>query len=234
MAETEYYDSTFGLLDDSLVAPEIGDILGSAEVSYDNPESKPPRLPGGGRIAANIGKRTHELGAVLATLEKKAATGTNKYTVEIGWFAGKTYAESGESVAAVAALQEYGGMTYAPNFSNRKASEPENGIINVPPRPFLRPTIEQNGREYLREAGMGVLRALLNDKDPKKAMQSVGEHVKQDLIDAIDEVNNPPLAPITVKRREYLGNYSDKPLIDTGTMRNSIEVKVGWRVCGTC
>ena len=226
MPDWGYIESNFPLIDDSLAAPEISDLLGDAEVSYGKPKSTPPRLPGGGRIAPNIGKRTQELSAVLADLEKKAAKSRNKYTVEIGWFPGKTYAESGESVAAVATLQEYGGMTYAPNFGNRKASEPDT-IINVPPRPFLRPTVEQNGREYLREAGMGVLRALLRGDDPNKVMQNVGEHVKRDLVDAIDNVYNPPLAPITVARREYLGNYSDKPLIDTGTMRNSIEVRVG-------
>lgn len=231
MPDWNYIDQNFPAIDDALIAPDLESLFGKAEVDYGKPKSRPSRIPGGGAMARNIGKTTQELGAVLTTLEEKASKANSRYTVEIGWFAGAhQYPESGADVAEVAAFQEFGGIARAPNWNDRKEADPTNETIRVPARSFLRPTMAANGRSYLREAGLGVLRALLFDKDPNAVMENVGKRVKADLQAAIAEGDFTPLHPITVARRKHLGGYvasPETPLIDTGLMIDSCEVRIG-------
>lgn len=197
-----------------------------------------PRKEVKGEIRHYAREKNLELGAVLEGLEKKLGRG-KKYSVTVGWFAGAhSYPESNEDVADVAAFQEYGGSTIAPNFSNRKRPAEDNKAIVVPPRPFMRPTVRKNANDYLKMAAMGVIGELLKDNgNPDAAMRQVGERVKVDLQEAIHDVHFPRLSRPAVRRREYLWTHKDsggaehgtqveKPLIDTGLMINSIDIKV--------
>lgn len=154
-------------------------------------------------------------------------------TVKIGVLDGKY--EDGTNVAYVAAIQEYGC--------------PERGI---PPRPFFRPTIQQQQKAWADSLHSGVKGVVEGNLQPHHVLDAVGAVAEADIKQSISEVRQPPLSPITVMlrgmrqhdaslvvtgrtvgeaaRRVANGetNYgaSDKPLEDTFTLFDSITHQV--------
>jgi hypothetical protein len=57
--------------------------------------------------------------------------------------------------------------------------------------------------------------------DARLALGLMGERIKSQLQDSIRELNSPPLAESTIKRKGF-----DKPLVDTGHMQNSVDYAV--------
>ena len=114
-------------------------------------------------------------------------------------------ADSGQTVAAIAAWNEFGTET-------------------IPARPFLRTTLREN--EYYRSALLDALKAgLVRQADPSKALQLVGIRAASDIRNTIDTNDFAPNAPATVRKKSTdadKGN-KDKPLIDTGILRQSIQ-----------
>lgn len=99
----------------------------------------------------------------------------------------------------------------------------ENGTNNIPARPTLKPAIESFGERKMAEKVIdGVFDGLSGEES--------GERLAVDLKRAVkDEIRNktsPRLAKSTIDARRRRGNSSDKPLIDTGTLLNSIDAKV--------
>ncbi len=120
--------------------------------------------------------------------------------VQVGFMEDKTYPD-GTSVALVAAVQDFGA--------------PSRGI---PPRPFFRNAIAKGKSSWYEEA-----KALLkkHDYDVHATLVELGQVVEGDIKRSINETNDPPLKPATIKRKKF-----DKPLIDTGTMLNSVTSRV--------
>lgn len=123
--------------------------------------------------------------------------GKKKRVVRIG-FLGGTY-PSGIPIAAVAAFQDF-------------------GTRRIPPRPFFRNMIAAKKGAWPRET-----RAILKetDYDVKRTLGLLGEHVKGQLIESIDNTNTPPLAASTIRRKGF-----SKPLVETGTMRSHADYEV--------
>lgn len=119
-----------------------------------------------------------------------------KATLEVGFW-DDTYSD-GESVASVAAFNEYGGG-------------------NTPPRPFMNNCFKRNKRKWVKN----VRDRLPVTLDAKKTFQTLGEDMIEDLRMEIYRTNTPPNAPSTVKRKGF-----NKPLIDTGKMVSSIRMEV--------
>ena len=71
----------------------------------------------------------------LVDTAKVLKTGTS---LRVGFFENSVY-PNGQKVAEVATIQEYG----APSK-------------NIPPRPFMRPTQENHGNEWMQALGMGL------------------------------------------------------------------------------
>ena len=119
--------------------------------------------------------------------------------VKVGFFSTARY-EDGTPVAAVAAWNEFGTET-------------------IPERPFF--------RNALAESERGVSNILAKGIDTKKMVVDerlagrVGEYVQGKIRDSITALKEPPNAPETVRRKG-----SSDPLMDTGTLRNS----VAWEV----
>ena len=119
--------------------------------------------------------------------------------VTVGFFSTAKY-EDGTPVAAVAAWNEFGTKT-------------------MPERPFF--------RNALAESERSVGRILQGGLDTKKMVVDehlagrVGEYVQGKIRDSITALKEPPNAPETVRRKG-----SSDPLMDTGTLRNS----VAWEV----
>ena len=134
-----------------------------------------------------------KLETALRELAKKVGSGG---TVQVGFPADATY-KDGTSVATVAAIQEFG----APSR-------------NIPPRPFFRGMIAEHSPEWAEQLG-GILQA--SEFDTKQSLKRMGGLVAAQLRDSIQQFTDPALAPATV-----VAKGSDKPLVDTGHMLQSV------------
>ena len=120
--------------------------------------------------------------------------------MHVGFLAKSRYPD-GKPVAMIAMIQDSGA--------------PSRGI---PPRPFFRNMIANN------EAGWApiIKQALIdNGYDSEKALRVLGEVMVGQLKQSIQDTNDPPLKPSTIKHKGFA-----KPLIDTGHMQNSIDYEI--------
>lgn len=168
-----------------------------------------------------------KLKAALADLAAKLSTAS---VVQVGFPEGATEAD-GTSIPMVAASQEY-------------------GTGKIPPRPFMRTTVSQHSGEW-----PDVLTAALqnNGFDAAKALATLGEVMKEQIQEAIIDLDAPALSEVTVMLRGMRSqaryqdmafsdlineavarvaagktNYgaSTKPLVDSGTMLGSVVAQV--------
>lgn len=131
--------------------------------------------------------------AALKQAVDKAASGT----VRVGIIESQTYPD-GESVAQVAYWNEYGTAT-------------------IPARPFFRNTIAEKQGEWADKAA----ELLKQSDDTNHALALIGEGVKGDIVETIQNFTEPPNADSTVKRKGF-----DKPLVDTGDLWRAIQSEV--------
>ena len=119
--------------------------------------------------------------------------------VKVGFFSTAKY-EDGTPVAAVAAWNEFGTKT-------------------IPERPFFRNALAESERSVGRilQAGLDTKKMVVGEQLAGR----VGAHVQGKIQDSITSLKEPPNAPETVKRKG-----SSDPLLDTGTLRNSVSWEV--------
>lgn len=125
--------------------------------------------------------------------------------VTIGYSSEKEH-DSGPGLAEVARIQEFGTKT-------------------IPPRPFIRPTLDSFKKIWAAKVVKGLKRHK-TDSGVVTVWGDVGKSIVRCLRTAIDKVNDPPLSVKTIARRRKKGNYSIKPLVDTGTMRDELAYQV--------
>lgn len=150
------------------------------------------------RVEKRPGAGSRKLEMLLRTL------GTHKSRV--GWFESAKY-PNGEPVAAVAMVHEYG-------------SAPQG----IPPRPFMRPAIDENQRKWANV----LAKAIEAGMTEAEAMDMLGTVAEGDVAKVIAKLQEPALAEETVKARQR--GYADKetvgsltkPLVHTGIMLNSL------------
>ena len=94
----------------------------------------------------------------------------------------------------------------------------EYGTANIPARPFFRNTIAEKQDEWADNAASRLQQA---DGDVGKALALIGEDVKGDIVETIQNFNEPENAPSTVKKKGF-----NKPLIDTGDLWRAIQSEV--------
>lgn len=128
----------------------------------------------------------------------------NATEVKIGFINGDVYSD-GTSVAEVAYKNEYG--------------VPEN---NQPPRPFFRTAINSHKDEWVD----AISRGLASGLDARETLEAVGAVVQGDIQTSISELMDPELSEVTLEIRRSKGNSSTKPLVDTGTMIESVNYEV--------
>lgn len=154
-----------------------------------------------------VRKSTKNLEKVI----QKAIKEIKAKKLAVGWSEKARY-PNGDSVAEVAAVQEFG------NPSKR-----------IPPRPFMRPAIANNKIKWKTTMQKFYKNVVTGKTNLSTAFESVGLMVAGDIRVAITEVQTPKLAPSTIKARlrgRKHGGMIDKPLIDTGVMLNSITSEV--------
>ena len=119
--------------------------------------------------------------------------------VKVGFFSTAKY-EDGTPVAAVAAWNEFGTET-------------------IPERPFFRNALAESERSVGRilQAGLDTKKMVVDERLAGR----VGAHVQGQIQESITALKEPPNAPETVRRKG-----SSDPLMDTGTLRNSVSWEV--------
>lgn len=133
---------------------------------------------------------------------------------KVGFFPSSKY-EDGTPVAYVATIQEYG--------------YPEGGI---PPRSFLRTTVEQKQNEWAGIARNGAKAMLAGSMTGEDVLNLIGLKAAGDIRNTISKITSPPLAESTIAARlsaradkSTVGNLT-KPLVDTGTLLNAVTHEV--------
>lgn len=94
----------------------------------------------------------------------------------------------------------------------------EYGTSTIPARPFFRNTIAEKQDEWADNAASILQHA---DGDVGKALALIGEGVKGDIVETIQNFSEPENAPSTVKKKGF-----NKPLIDTGDLWRAIQSEV--------
>lgn len=92
----------------------------------------------------------------------------------------------------------------------------ELGTVHIPSRPFLRDSVDAHGDE-INSFLQGTKGNLLKGGSAETALKRIGVFQKGLIQKEIRDGDFEPNSPATIKRKG-----SDKPLIDTGRMRQSI------------
>lgn len=117
--------------------------------------------------------------------------------VRVGFQRGEATEEDGTDVCDVAAWNEL-------------------GTVNMPSRPFLRKSVDENAgkiNNFLQSTKADLLRGV----SAEQVLKEIGMFQKDLIQEKITEGSYAPNAASTVKRKG-----SSKPLIDTGRMRQSV------------
>lgn len=157
-------------------------------------------------------KRTSEQGGIKQL--KQALDDLDNNTLQVGWFEGTNYDE-GTPVAAVAAQNEFG-----------------NPLKNIPPRPFVRPAINQYQGEWKDLIAAGAKQVMKGNETAFSVLDKMGLLVSGQVRAKIIAVHEPALSPVTIKARlrvradkKTIGNLT-KPLIFEGILLNSTSYSV--------
>lgn len=92
----------------------------------------------------------------------------------------------------------------------------ELGTINSPSRPFLRKSVDEN-QDKINAFLQGTKQDLLSGKPAESVLKEIGIFQKDLIQEKITEGSYVPNAASTIRKKG-----SDKPLIDSGKMRQSV------------
>lgn len=152
------------------------------------------------------GKDRKNLEVALKTLGNKVG--------KVGWFQGAKYPD-GTQVAYVATIQEYG---YSPK--------------NIPPRPFMRPTVTKYTPQWKTIAQIKSRQVIQGKATSTDVLEAIGQKAAGQIRAKITQIYTPSLKFSTIQARlsrrgigaksrpytkEEIGNLY-KPLVDTGHM----------------
>lgn len=135
---------------------------------------------------------------------------TENIVGKVGWFPSLKY-ENGAPVAGVAAIQEFG-----------------SAAKKIPPRPFMRPTISQKSGTWRQTATKMAERMVAGKATYNDLLDVVGQQASANVRETIESIQSPALKESTIanrlrpKRDKKTIGLADKPLVDTGTMLNTI------------
>lgn len=130
-----------------------------------------------------------------------------KMEVAVGFQAGQAEEENGADLVDIAAYNEL-------------------GTSGTPARPFMKQSFE-NHEDFLKNACERVNQTINSGGSMEQALNKLGVELKGLVQSEIVDGDFAPNAEATIKRKK-----SDKPLIDTGTMRQSVNYVVRERTKG--
>ena len=141
----------------------------------------------------------------------KAIAQIQRAKLQVGWFDTARY-EDGTPVAYVATIQEFG-----------------SAAQGIPPRPFMRPTIEQQRNAWRESIAAGMRTVLEGKRTALEVLGRVGMLAAGNVGETIASITTPPLKQSTLdarQRKKLTPGVSTKPLVDTGLMIQSVDYKV--------
>ena len=167
------------------------------------------------------------------------------FSVKAGWFENAKYSNN-KPVAGIAAVQDGGATINHPGGtpykfgSNGEVVFVEKGTPNpagvtkphmivIPPRPFMKPSVEDNKEDFIEQTRQ-ISRKFLNVQiSEKQAAEMIGMEAAGHIKKAIAKVNAPPLAAATVRRKK--SGYADrsitgaltKPLVGSGHLLETVD-----------
>lgn len=176
--------------------------------------------------------------------------------VRAGILENATNRETGEPIAPYAAVNEYGGTINIParqqtlyfkqnrdgtvgaRFVRKETSNFAQDVtipahsVTIPPRPFMRNTIKREKDAWTRDLG----KLLMDGMPVSEALRKMGQRMADDIGKTIDNHNQMDIkdnAPSTKRRKERAVSggapgetHSPGPLVDTGSLRNSLWYEV--------
>lgn len=98
------------------------------------------------------------------------------------------------------------------------AYDNEFGTDKIPARPFVTTSFDENLPKLEAKISNNIAAIYEDQIGFKQALEQVGNLASDDIVNKIDSILTPPNSPATIARKK-----SAKPLIDTGTMRKSVE-----------
>lgn len=125
-----------------------------------------------------------------------------KMVVRIGFQHGASREENGADVCDVAAFNELGTET-------------------IPSRPFLRDSVDDNEDEIVKFLQSKVV-DIIHGKTAEQVLKEIGVFQKDMVQTTIEDGHFEPNSEATIRRKTVKGKKGDHPLIDTGTMKNSV------------
>lgn len=144
---------------------------------------------------------TLKLGEAVEARLMEYARKIGNGSVSVGFLAGATY-HDGTPVASVAFWNEFG----------------HKGPSPAPARPFFRRMVAKDSPQWGDQLGHALI---VNSGKGVPALAFMGEEIKGQLIQSINDLTSPPLAKSTIRRKGF-----KKPLIDTGHMLRSVDYRV--------
>ncbi len=130
--------------------------------------------------------------------------------LKVGWFETNRY-EDGTSVAYVATIHEFGAEK-----------------SGVPPRPFMRPTVEREEVKWRKFIAQEAPKILEGKQTVEGLFEALGLNISGEIARSISQVTTPKLleATILAKTRKMADQVTvgslDKPLVETGLMLDSV------------
>ena len=121
--------------------------------------------------------------------------------VRVGFQQGKAAEEDGTDVCDIAAWNEL-------------------GTVNMPSRPFLRMSVDDNS-DKINSFMSAQKRSIIKGESADRILKKIGIFQKDLIQEKITEGSFAPNAPSTIKAKG-----SSKPLIDTGRMRQSVHFEI--------
>lgn len=128
----------------------------------------------------------------------KEISNLSSLCVKVGFRSGFNTEEDGADVCQVATWNEF-------------------GTTHIPPRPFLRQSVE-NRKSEISSYMAAQKKKFLKGTGAKNILNEIGLFQKKNVQAEITEGSFVPNAPSTIKIKG-----SSRPLIDTGTMRQSVQ-----------
>ena len=97
----------------------------------------------------------------------------------------------------------------------------ELGTESIPSRPFLRNSVDNHMNEICKALGAWTLGIVEGRMQPHELMSNLGMLMKGLIQEEIVKGKYVPNAPATIRRKG-----SDRPLVDTGLMRDSVNYQI--------
>lgn len=113
-----------------------------------------------------------------------------------------------------------GAVVFLKKGDPRAIGETRPHTIKIPERSFMRSAFDKNVKKYQRASLREAKKAIMLKQTPEQAIGRVGEIALADIRRGINRGIPPALKASTIRRKR-----SSKPLVDTGQLKQALDVR---------